>query len=314
MKTFRMSVLVGLLVACGGDDPAGDDDAPAADAAPPDAPVGGRPEGVALCYTELSSGHAATLAFWAALREGRAEDRAGVTADLKAAAEAYPQEEEFALLHGLASLWRLAEPLPEEVNDLAGTIAAATTARSELERAYALCPTDHRIPAWLGPIMVRTGQATSDMALVEQGFAVLQQGLDHYPSFVLFSKLLVYADRPKTDPDFQQALDAVTENIGACTAGDPACGNHLHAAHNIEGSMVFLGDVYAKAGDKTTALGFYQMAKTAAEWSEWDYQALMADRIATIDARIAAYDTPATDDDPIAAWTDTNQCSICHRQ
>jgi tetratricopeptide (TPR) repeat protein len=273
-----------------------------------------RPAGVAHCYSALSGNHAATSEFWTAFRGGELERRAAAIAALAAASEEHPDEEEFALLAGLANLWRVAEPLPEQVDDMAGFIAAALQARSELERAYALCPTDHRIPAWLGPILVNQGRALMDEATVQEGLTVLQQGIDHYPSFVLFSKLLVYANQPKDDPDFRQALDAIRENLAICEQGDPACSNHPHAAHNVEGASVFLGDVYAKAGDREAALSTYMMVHESEQLAQWDYHALLQQRLETLDARIAAYDDDDPDNDPVAAWSDDNQCSICHRQ
>jgi hypothetical protein len=276
--------------------------------------VSGRPEGVALCYTSFSSRHPATSAFWNAFRAGNVADRPAVIASLAAASLTNPAEEELALLSGLANLWRVAEPLPEEVNDQAGLIVAALAARGALEQAYALCPTDHRIAAWLGPILVNLGRAMSQPAIVDQGMQVLRQGIDSYAAFVLFAKLLVYADRPKTDADFQLALAAVEANAGACTKSDPACGNHPRAAHNIEGSMVFVGDAYAKAGQKERALLSYRQAMSATTYPDWGYQSLLGERIATLDARVAAFDSPDTSDDPVSAWNDTNQCSICHRR
>jgi hypothetical protein len=280
------------------------------------APEGGdnRPPAVKLCYTDESRAHPATAAFWSALDGANVEDRQAVIAALKTATDEHPDEEEFALLHGLANVWRLGEPLPSETNDQASRIATVTAARSSLERAYALCPTDHRITAWLGPIVINWGRALNDQATIDSGFKTLQQGIDAYPSFVLFSKLLVYADRPKSDPDFQQALAAIDANVNTCSPGDPACINTLHVPHNIEGAMVFLGDTYAKAGQKDRAVDRYRAAMSESTYGEWDYQALLADRIATVDARIAAFNTADVADDPVSAWSDTNQCSICHRR
>lgn len=272
-----------------------------------------RPEGVATCYSSLSSAHPATLGFWAVFRAGAFGERAAATAALADAARAYPDEEEFALLHGLASLWRVAEPAAGEEADIVGFLDAVSMAQSELERAYELCPTDHRIPAWLGPVMVNAGRAIGDEAAVEGGLTVLQRGIDHYPAFVLFSKLLVFADRPKTDPDFQKALDAVTDNIAACMPSDPACSNHAFVSHNLEGAAVFLGDVLAKAGDREAARKTYTDAMAVAEYGDWNYQDVLEARLATLDARSGAFDTPDTADDPESAWNSTQQCSICHR-
>ncbi len=273
-----------------------------------------RPEGIAHCYTALSSSHEATRAFWVVFANAQLEERAAVTAGLAEAAETYPEEEEFALLHGLAALWRLAEPTEAEVDDMAGLIVAATTARSELERAYELCPTDHRLPAWLGPILVNTGKALGSDATIEEGLAVLQQGIDHYPSFVLFSKLLIFAQEPKDDPDFQGALDALTENMMVCGAQDPACSNHPRAAHNREGAGVFMGDVLAKSGDRQAALDTYESVLEEADYASWSYQALLEARIATLDERISSFDNDDASDDFESAWSSTYQCSICHRQ
>ena len=116
----------------------------------------GRPPGVALCYSAAADQHAATTGFWAALGAGDRDARAAAIAALDAAATAAPDEEEFHLLLGLAHLWRLAEPLPSETSP-GEQLPSALAARDHLRLAYQLCPTDHRIPAWLGPILVRFG-------------------------------------------------------------------------------------------------------------------------------------------------------------
>jgi hypothetical protein len=299
-------------------DDAGTDPTPEPDAGMKAGP-NGRPIGVSECYSAMSSAHAATLHHWQALRSGDLEGRGAMIDALSAAASEHPHEQEFALLLGLASLWRVAEPLEIESLDPFLSLDTIEVAQRELERAYAMCPTDHRIPAWLGPIKIRMGRMLEDDALVAQGFEVLNRGIEHYPGFVLFSKLLVYADLPASDPDFKNAIDAVRENQVYCgsvatgLARDPACNNHPHAAHNIEGSAVFLGDMYAKAQDRPAALAAYQSAKAVPTWSSWDYRELLEERITTLDARMTALASPDTTDDLEPAWASTIQCSLCHR-
>ena len=48
-------------------------------------------------------------------------------------------------------------------------------------------------------------------------------------------------------------------------------------------------------------------------WNSWDYQQLMTERLATLDARVAAAATEDTLDDLEPAWASQIQCSICHR-
>ena len=78
--------------------------------------------------------------------------------------------------------------------------------------------------------------------------------------------------------------------------------------------MIVLGDTYAKAGQKERAVDRYQSITKEATYPEWDYQNLLADRLATLDTRIKAFETPDAADDPVSAWNDTNQCSICHKR
>jgi tetratricopeptide (TPR) repeat protein len=281
-------------------------------------PATERPEGVMLCYSETADQLPATQNFWTALRAADLAARPAALMALADAARQYPNEEEVALLNGLGNLWRVAEPAPSEVQDTGGFINAALTSKSEVQRAFTLCPTDYRIPAWLGPILVNMGRQLNDQMTIDQGLEVLQTGIDHYPSFVLFSKLLVYADRPATDPDFQMALAAVDANVGACgdwkTSHDPACKNSEHAAHNVEGAAVFMGDAYGKAGRHDDALAAYQTAMQSSDYATWPFRSLLEDRISGLDARVAAWADADPSNDPDAAWTSTSQCSLCHEK
>jgi hypothetical protein len=273
------------------------------------------PAGVMTCYSMLADNDPATTGYWTTVFAADYASRPAATQALANAAAAHPMEEEFALLNGLANLWRVAEPAPSEMGDLIGTITHSLTAKSELERAFNLCPTDYRIPAWLGPLDVMFGEQGGGQTFIDQGMMVLNTGIMHYPSFVLFSKLLVFADKPASDPGYQMALQAVDDNISACgdltTTHDPACLNSPHAVHNIEGSVTYLGDAYAKAGRRADALAMYAGATRSTTYSQWKYQDYLNDHINNIDARIAAY---GAGQDPGAAWNSKMQCSLCHQQ
>ena len=279
-------------------------------------PADQRPQGVTLCYTTLADQLPATQGFWAALRGADYGARPGALTALDSAAQQYGKEEEVALLDGLANLWRVAEPTSAEAQDMTGFLFAALNAKTQLQNASDLCPTDYRIAAWLGPVLVNMGRQLNDQKTIDQGLAVLQTGIDHYPSFVLFSKLLVYADQPAASADYQKALEAVDANIGACgdlrTTRDPACRNTEHAAHNVEGGALFLGDAYAKAGRKADALAAYQGAKKSPDFANWAFQSLIEDRITTLDTRVAAFASGSST--PESAWNSKVQCVLCHQR
>ena len=281
----------------------------------------GRPKTVTLCYTKESSEHPAVKAYWEAARNGDLATRAQVIADLEAAVAEHPDQEELVLLLGLASLWRVAESYVLDSLNPFILLESVTRAESALVKAYELCPTDHRIPAWLGPIRIRMGRMLGDDAMVQAGFDILQQGLDHYPSFVLFSKFLVLADLPADDPEFLGAVQAVRDNGDYCgtpdtmLSSDPACRDHYRAARNVEGSGVFLGDMYAKAQDKAAALNAYGWAKKMPDYDTWPFKAVLEERIKTVDQRIKGASTlndPFDDMQP--AWESAIQCALCHQQ
>ena len=301
------------VAACGSGSPAEPGpDAPDA-ASSPDASSGvTRPPGVMLCYSPTAEAHPATVMFRAVFAAGDRSMRAATIDALDAAATALPNEEELQLFLGLDHLWRLAEPLPGEDAPLA-QLGDATASRDHLKLAKMLCPTDARVDAWLGPVLVRFGRVLNDQATITEGLTDLDAGIASYPSFVLFSKLLVYADSARTAPEFQNALDAVTANITSCgqTPNDPACTNAT-VPHNLEGANIFLGDVYTKALRKADAQAVFAALPSSPSWSTWSFQSIQAERLQDLDARIAAYSNTDPADDPSAAWSATNQCALCH--
>lgn len=134
-----------------------------------------------------------------------------------------------------------------------------------------------------------------------------------------FSELLVSIDLPPSDPAFKQGLEgihAVFEECEKMPAGalrDPVCGNGPYAVHSVEGTAVYLGDVYAKTQDRSAALAAYELAKASPDWERWPYRELLEERVRTLDARIAAAASESTSDDLEAAWASPIQCSLCHQ-
>lgn len=279
------------------------------------------------CRTEFGESHEATQFFWTALRADDKTSRNEVIESLAAAMELHPDEEIFPLLHGLASLWVVAEPLPEEDGDMGLQALHAMNARSSLEIAWDLCPGDYRITAWLGPILINTGRFMQDEAMIEQGLAILDEGIENYPEFVLFSKLLTYADEDVDSPEFQNAFDAVRDNTSACGGDevssdedvvidsnfeDPACSNHFRAAHNVEGSALFVGDVYLKAGDYETASRVYTQGLDTIDAQNWRYRSLLEERLADLETFRQEAPERNNKDGRGWIWRSQVQCAVCH--
>ena len=317
MRKSLIASTITLFAACSATDEARDPAAP--DAATGSGSVDAstaptRPAGVALCYTPTADQHAASVMFRANLRAGDRNARAATITALDAAVKTLPIEEQLELFLGLAHLWRLAEPLPGE-DQVLQQLTDATGARDHLRRAYELCPTDHRIAAWLGPVLVQFGRQLNDQNTINEGLMILDQGIAAYPSFVLFSKLLIYANSARDTPEFKSAFDAVIANQGACeqTPTDPACTNST-VPHNREGGMLFMGDMLTKGLKRDEALATYTDMMSEPGFSTWSFHAVTTDRLQNLDARIALYANTNASDDPAAAWTANNQCALCHTQ
>jgi len=272
-----------------------------------------RPPNIALCRTDESLNHPAALEFWRAFASADYAARSGAAELLARAVEQRPTDPYLALLNGHVSLWRAAERYT--LIDNIDALGAATLAEQELTRAYALCPTDHRIPAWLGPVKVLLGNLTLDDARVDEGMRILEQGIHESPTFVTFARLLVYATTPIDDPEFTRALDAVRVTRELCSkSADPSCNNSPHVPHNLQGGAIYLGDIYARAQDRTAALATYELAKSRPGWDTWDFKDVLDERIRTLDARMAAAASPTTFDDHPGAFEAANQCMLCHQE
>ena len=152
----------------------------------------GRPIGVEDCYTAESIGHPATQAFWAALLNGDYAQRDSIIEQLTAAAAAHPEQEQFAFLLAHASRWRVADG--HGLQDLLLMLSSVETAEREFARAYALCPTDHRITAWLGPVKIILGNLLGDSQRLQDGKRLLSEGIGALPNvcYVLECALLLW--------------------------------------------------------------------------------------------------------------------------
>jgi mono/diheme cytochrome c family protein len=75
-------------------------------------------------------------------------------------------------------------------------------------------------------------------------------------------------------------------------------------------SLVLFGDLYAKAGNLDQATLWYTLA--AVSEGGWAWEGLGADRLANVEARIAAYDDPDPANHPLVIGAFSENCVVCH--
>ena len=63
------------------------------------------------------------------------------------------------------------------------------------------------------------------------------------------------------------------------------------APHNLEGTFMLFGDIYAKGGRTEAARGYYEIALSLGEKSGWDprFVATARERVENLAARVALY-------------------------
>lgn len=252
-------------------------------------------------------------------------------AELETAAAEAPEDPAIALTLALANLWGAAE-IGRIGGDPAREALHAVAALAQLEHAQTLAPEDARIQGFIGSVHMRIGSRTGNAALVEQGLAEIEAGAARHPEFNEFVRLLMLSRMERDSPGFAAAFEATRRTMEACglpvteenpslaldhqregvEGPDRVCWNGPRALHNFEGTWLYVGDLYTKAGRPDLARAFYGNARTFPSYATWGFQDLLEQRIADADSAAARFadNDPANDPELIA---DSNvQCSVCH--
>lgn len=175
---------------------------------------------------------------------------------------------------------------------------------------------DSRVPGFAAAARYSLAVATGDEALRQRALDDLDYAIEINAFFNVFDLMTVAQAEPPTSPAFQQAFAAISAYIAdpttlqcAVTQPEVCTGNGL-APGSLPGTFVLFGDLYAKAGDAAEAKSWYAFA--AATESGWAFEGLGAERLATADARVAAYgDADPTNDPPIVG-AGRQACASCH--
>ena len=125
-------------------------------------------------------------------------------------------------------------------------------------------------------------------------------------------------------PEFQQVvfeielLDVTFPEVASlCGTQGEICFNDGMAPHNLEGTFILFGDIYAKGGRTESARSYYGSALSLGEQSGWDarFVAAVRDRLDHLDERIALYqDDDPSNDPPFVGAGGAGSCAYCHRK
>jgi hypothetical protein len=192
-------------------------------------------------------------------------------------------------------------------------------AGAALDRAVDLLPHDSRIPGFRAASTYANGYVLGDPALLALGTQQIADAVAANPLFNAFDLFAVVA--PVTDgasPYYQNEIlplaDFVFSNAACLDALPEICGNAGMAPHNFEGTLLLLGDIYAKGGRLADAQFWYNFAVATGQGSGYRFQAVAADRAATAAARVALSQDADPSNDPPLLGGGGGSCVYCHNK
>jgi hypothetical protein len=179
---------------------------------------------------------------------------------------------------------------------------------------------DSRVPGFAAAATYARGIAENDPDWIQRGLEELDAAVEINHLFNSFDKLGVAGFIAGTDPQYQEILallDGFDAILGLCGGQDEICFNSGMAPHNIEGTFLLFGDVYAKGGRVADAREWYGLSANVGSSSGWKYLATAQARFANVEGRVALYRDADPSNDPALAGAGNGNgasCAYCHNK
>lgn len=222
---------------------------------------------------------------------------------------------------GMMHMFRFAQSVADYRNATAFEREEIRKAQAALGRAVDLVPEDRRIPGFRAAATYMRGVVEQSPEIEQLGLEQLRSAIALYPEFNSFDFIGTVAFVvPRDSPLYAEALEYVGDPLSGASCSpftEPQiCGNAGKAPHNIEGSLVLFGDLFAKAGDARRAAGFYRLAladfSNMGNGKPWRFRSIAEERLATVNQRVAVYlDSDPANDPPLVGYRQ-EACAVCH--
>ncbi len=274
-----------------------------------------------VTHRPSASAAAGEAAFWDTLWADRPREAAAL-ALLENAVRRDPRDGRSQFLLGMLHLYRAGgdptifdfmhptETGKREVRD----------AQVHLDRAVELLPRDTRIPGFRAATTYANGFVHGDPTLVARGLQQLDESVAVNPLFDAFDLFAVVAPVVPGASDYYQQrvlglVDFILKDNLDCPAIVPhTCSNDGMAPHNFEGTLLELGDLYAKGGRLDDARLWYGIAQGVGRSFGYRYQGIADERVAHAAERVALYLDADPTNDPRLLGGGGAGCVYCHNK
>ncbi len=277
----------------------------------------------------------ADATFWATLHGGQYDAIGPALDQLEAAYLAHPDDPRTAAHVAFLHVWRASERArkasisPTITDDL-------VVARRYFEQAVQLAPDDPRFRGFLAGMTLAEGSIHHDEKLTRTGFFAMNDAVDAWPEFNLFTRGYVMSGLPASSPRYADAVEDQWHNLDVCigrrldrdnpdyapymaseqrTGWKRVCWNSWIAPHNFEGFFLNMGDMLVKQGDPAKARKVYAQARLAREYPSWPYRDVLDRRIAQAEENVAYFRAdPPRDAERRMMGQSAFSCMGCHQE
>jgi hypothetical protein len=272
--------------------------------------------------------------FWSTFHAGHYADIGAALEPLQAEYLVHPDDPRTAAHIAFLHIWRaserarLVEPRATVTDDIA-------LARRYFAEAVTLAPKDPRFLGFLAGMTMAEGSIHHDEKLTRTGFFQMNDAVDAWPEFNLFTRGYVMSKLPVEDAKYAGAVEDQWRNLDVCAEAhvdrkNPdfgpymrlerrdgwkrACWNSWIAPHNLEGFFLNMGDMVVKEGDPETGRKLYAQARLSKEYGTWPYRDVLERRIAQASENVAMFRAPPKGEAERQIMSQTAfSCMGCHQ-
>jgi hypothetical protein len=257
---------------------------------------------------------------------------------LMQAAQADPSDDHMVSLTGLCSFWKVVEHNRGGIRS-ADTHALAVQSLLCTEEAARREPNNRLTPGFVASARYQLGQMEGDQAKMSQACRELQRNTNVYPQFHGFVEgWVLTAMLPPDHPAYEGAVEAYYETLDSCAGirvprayprlgefgffvlakrseDETVCYNTNIAPHNVEGTLLGLGDALLKQGKKRQAKLVYESITRIPAYKTWPFKDRLQVRLENMDVLHHKFvaDSGCVDaQEPAMLFQSTISCTCCH--